>query len=82
MTNEQETPETGSDLVGEIEDLVGRGRQGCATLRTLLASSDGPAGVIAGVQFVAHSLEEIFNQIDEALGDIRRTGAGTRSSAD
>ena len=61
--------------IAEIVQLVAHGRQGCLALRTLLASSDGPAGVVAGVQFVAHSLETTFERIDEALGDIARIEA-------
>jgi hypothetical protein len=82
MSDDQGEREVGVDPVREIEELVRSGRQGCLTLRTLLASSDGPAGVVAGVQFAAYSLEAIFEGIDEALGDIGRTGGGTRSSAD
>ena len=80
MTDDKLATEDRARAIEEIEQLVAQGRQGCLALRTLLASSDGPAGVVAGVQFVAHSLEAIFERIDEALGGIARTEGGTRSS--
>jgi hypothetical protein len=66
-----------ADALGEIEDLVGRGRQGCIALRTLLKGSDGPADFIGGIEFCADAIEAIFNRIDEAL-----TAAAKRSLPD